>query len=111
MEPLIGFGLGCFQTFVDQSVFLLGKLDELGEAIGLNLSKEMGLDCLSPREAVGDGMDQAVNVVDGNHEPWLDNTILPEFYHQFKRSWLIPPSMRVRRLRQVRGICAPFRTR
>ena len=67
MEPLIGFGLGCFQTFVDQSVFLLGKLDELGEAVGLRLSKEMGLEYLSPREAVSDGMDQAVNVVDGSH--------------------------------------------
>ena len=27
-EPLVGFGLGCFQPFVDQPDFLLGDLDD-----------------------------------------------------------------------------------
>ena len=52
IEPLVGFGLGCFQpfqAFVDQPGFLLGELDELGEAAGPLQSKPMGLDCLSPR--------------------------------------------------------------
>ena len=27
IEPMVGFGLGCFQPFVDRPVFLLGELD------------------------------------------------------------------------------------
>ena len=48
-------------------MFLLDDLDELGEAVGPLLSKRMDLDCPSPQGLVGDGMDEAVDVVDAGH--------------------------------------------
>ena len=42
---------------------------------------------------------------------WLDHTVPPGIGHRFRRSWPIPPSSWLRRLRPVRGVCALFRTR
>ena len=53
----------------------------------------------------------AIPSVNKSVNKWLDHTVPPGFGHRFRRSWPIPPSSWLRRLRPVPGVCALFRTR
>ena len=93
---------------VEQPVFLVSELDELGEAGGPLLSKLMDLDCRSSRGLSAmvwtkPSMLLLVAMVGSNGSAGVRPPVQADLAD--------PPSSWIRRLRPVRGVCALFRTR